>query len=165
MTNHNDPVPKNFKGVMVSSTFTDLKEHRAALIRIIDGGGLKAVVMENDSAKSDVDVVTSSLRMVQDSAAYFVVISHKYGQTPDYPDRNPEQLSVTELEFNEAQRLKRPIVLFIMGDDHPMTKKDFESDPAKLAKLNAFRERAKNMGPDSKVHRVYATFESLDEFK
>lgn len=61
--------PHAYKGVMVSSTFTDLKEHRAALIKVIDGADLKSVVMENDSAKPDVDVVDSSLRMVQKSAA------------------------------------------------------------------------------------------------
>jgi hypothetical protein len=36
---------------MVSSTFTDLKEHRAALIEAIKGQGLTDVAMENDSAK------------------------------------------------------------------------------------------------------------------
>lgn len=157
--------PHAYKGVMVSSTFTDLKEHRAALIKVIDGADLKSVVMENDSAKPDVDVVDSSLRMVQKSAAYIGVISHKYGQTPMCPRRNPDQLSITELEFDEAQKLKRPILLFIMGDDHPVTKNDIESDPAKLVKLNAFRERAKKMGPDTEVHRVYATFNNLEEFK
>jgi hypothetical protein len=157
--------PHAYKGVMVSSTFTDLKDHRAALIKVIDGADLKSVVMENDSAKPDVDVVDSSLRMVQRSAAYIGVISHKYGQTPTCPRRNPDQLSVTELEFDEAQKLKRPILLFIMGDDHPVTKKDIESDPAKLMKLNAFRERAKKMGPDTEVHRIYATFNNLEEFK
>jgi hypothetical protein len=165
MTKHDVNTPKAFKGVMVSSTFTDLKEHRTALIKLIDSADLKAVVMENDSAKPDVDVVDSSLGMVRKAVACIGVISHKYGQTPVCPKRNPDQLSVSELEFNEAQKLKRPILLFIMGDDHPVTKKDVESDPTKLAKLNAFRERAKKMGPDTEVHRVYATFNSLEEFK
>lgn len=69
------------------------------------------------------------------------------------------------MEFDEAQKLKRPILLFIMGDDHPVTKKDIESDPAKLVKLNAFRERAKKMRPDTEVHRIYATFKNLEEFQ
>lgn len=159
------PNPMTFKGVMVSSTFTDLKEHRTALIRIINSADLKPVVMEHDAAKPDVDVVESSLGMVKKAAAYIGVISHKYGQTPDCPNRNPDQLSITELEFNEAQKLKRSILLFIMGDDHPVTKKDIESDPQKTEKLNAFRERAKKMGLDTQVHRVYATFNNLEEFK
>ncbi|MFZ4525499.1 MAG: KGGVGR-motif variant AAA ATPase, partial [Chlorobium sp.] len=102
MPNKTSTTPLYFKGVMVSSTFTDLKEHRAALINIIDRSGFKAVVMEHDSARSDVDVIDSSLRMVQESAAYILVISHKYGQTPVCTSRNPGKLSITELEFNEA---------------------------------------------------------------
>ena len=158
-------MPRDFKGVMVSSTFTDLKEHRAALINIIDHSGFKAVAMEHDSAKSDVDVIDSSLQMVRDSTAYILLISHKYGQTPVCTDRNPDKLSITELEFNEAVRQGRSILLFIMGDDHAIKKSDVEKDTEKETKLNTFRERAKKMGPDSDVHRVYAEFNSLEEFK
>ncbi|WP_197997472.1 DUF4062 domain-containing protein, partial [Gimesia panareensis] len=149
---------------MVSSTFTDLEEHRASLIKAISNHKLHPNVMENDSAKL-IDVLDSSLQMVQNSAAYIGVISHKYGQTPECPERNPNQLSITELEFNEAQRLGRPILLFIMGDDHPGTKRDFEQDSTKLKKLSDFRERAKLISSDSAVQRVYAVFESLEDFE
>ncbi len=152
--------------VMISSTFTDLQEHRAALIKTInETADLKAEVMESDSAKVGVDVIDSSLDMVRKSAAYVGVISHKYGQTPVCPKRNPRKLSITELEFDEALRLKKPILLFLMGDDHPLTKKDIEQNPSKKKKLAAFRERAKTMGPDNTVHRVYAIFESVQAFK
>ena len=82
---------------------------------------MKEVAMENDTAKSDVDVVDSSLQMVADASAYIGVISRKYGQTPLCPDRNPKGVSITELEYDEAQELHRPILLFIMGDKHPIT--------------------------------------------
>ena len=158
-------MPRDFKGVMVSSTFTDLKKHRAALINIINGAGFKAVAMELDSAKSDVDVIDSSLQMVRDSAAYALLISYKYGQTPVCLKRNPGKLSITELEFDEAVRLRRPVLLFIMGDDHDVKLRDVESDDEKKPKLNAFRERAKKMRPDSEVQRVYAEFNSPQEFE
>ena len=154
------PIPQ----VMVSSTFTDLQEHRSALIDAIHAHKLHANVMENDSARL-VDVIESSLAMVRDSAAYIGVISLKYGQTPECPKRNPDKLSITELEFNEAQRLDRPILLFIMGDSHQVTKADIENDSEKEKKLNAFRERAKKMSVDSATHRVYAKFNSVGEFK
>jgi hypothetical protein len=149
---------------MISSTFTDLQQHRAALIEAITGQGLAAVAMENDSAKPDVDIIDSSLRMVGDASAYIGVISRKYGQTPEDPNRNPGKLSITELEFNEALRLDRPILLFIMGNKHRLLESDVETNAAKRRKLNAFRERAKQMKPGSPVHRVYATFDSLEEF-
>jgi len=148
---------------MVSSTFTDLEEHRAVLIKAITSSGLHEIAMENSSAKV-VDVIESSLRMVREASAYIGVISRKYGQTLPCPERNPGKLSITELEFNEAQRLGRPILLFIMGDKHPLLEADVEPNAAKKKKLNAFRERAKQMGPDSQVHRVYAPFDSLEEF-
>jgi len=150
---------------MISSTFTDLEQHRAALIDAIKGQGLTDVAMENDTLKPDVDVIDSSLRMVRDASAYIGVISAKYGQTPKCPKRNPGKLSITELEFNEAQRLGRPILLFVMMEDkHLLHQADVETNATKRRKLNAFRERAKQMKPDSPVHRVYATFASLEEF-
>src|ERR1039458_7381330 len=163
MPDDTHPVPRRYLGVMLSSTFTDLKEHRAALIKAIKGQGLTDVAMENDSAKPDLDVIDSSIQMVQDASAYIGIISRRYGQTPLSQDRNPHQLSITELEFNEAQRLERPILLFIMADPL-LHEADLEIDPVKKEKLNAFRERAKQMKPDSPVHRVYATFDSLEDF-
>jgi hypothetical protein len=156
--------PRSIPQVMVSSTFTDLKEHRAALIRALHEHDLHANAMESDSAKPAGDVIDSSLQMVRDSAAYVVLISLKYGQIPVCPKRNPDQLSITELEFNEAQRLNRPTLLYIMSEEHAVTKADVERDQAKEAKLDAFRERAKQ-NPISKVNRVYAVFESLEQFK
>lgn len=149
---------------MISSTFTDLEQHWLALIAALKGEGLTDVDMGNNSAKADVDVIDSSLQMVRDASAYAGLISHKYGQTPYCPKRNPDRLSLTELEFNEAQRLGRPILLFIMGDAHPVRKADVETDPENKKKLDVFRERAKQMRPDSPVHRVYATFDSIEEF-
>lgn len=116
---------------MVSSTLRDLKDRRAALIATLRKHGLADVAMENDLAKVDADLIDSSLQMVRDASAYIGIIGHKYGQTPKDSQRNPEGLSIIELEFNEALRLGRPILLFIMGDDHPVKKADVETDPAR----------------------------------
>jgi predicted ATPase len=159
-----NPAPHRYQGVMLSSTFADLKEHRAALIQAIKGQALTEVAMENDSAKPDVDLTDSSLQMVRDASAYIGIISRKYGQAPVSPERNPNRLSLTELEFDEALRLQRPILLFIMGDNHLLRAADIETDPGKIEKLNAFRDRVRRMKPDSPVHRVYVTFDSLEEF-
>jgi hypothetical protein len=163
MATDDHPSPRHYLGITVSSTFTDLKDHRAALIKAIKAHGLTDLAMENDSAK-DMDVIDSSLQMVRDGSAYIGVISKKYGQIPRCPRRNPDNLSITELEFNEALRLGRPILLFIMGKDHLVREDHVETIATKRKKLNAFRERAKKMR-DSSVHRVYATFNSLEEFK
>jgi hypothetical protein len=156
--------PRSIQQAMVSSTFTDLRAHREALIKALNEHDLHPNVMEYDSAKPVGDVIDSSLQMVRDSAAYILVISRKYGQTPECSTRNPNKLSITELEFNEAQQLNRPTLLYIMGDEHDIKIADIERDAVKEEKLNAFRERAK-IDQVSKVNRVYAVFESLAEFK
>src|SRR4051812_43778852 len=129
MTNEKRSEPVSYKGVMVSSTFTDLVQHRKALIKAINGQKLKAISMESDAALPAIDLIDSSLQMVRDASAYIGVISHKYGQTPECPERNPNRRSITELEFNEARRLGRPILLFIMGEDHEVKKGGVETDP------------------------------------
>src|SRR5258708_3757370 len=103
--------------------------------------------------------------MVGKASAYVGVISHKYGQVPECPRRNPDGLSLTELELNRAMSLGRPILLFIMGDRHDVKPGDVETDPDKIKKLQAFRDRAKRMNPDSAVHRVYKVFNDLQEFE
>ena len=144
---------------MVSSSYVDLVDHRTVLIAAINAHGLHPSVMEHDSANI-IDIIESSFQMVRQSAAYILIISQKYGQTPECQKRNPDKLSITELEFDEAQRLKRPTLLFIMGEDHPVKARDVERDPVNKSKLDAFRERAKKASLDSGVHRVYAVFDS-----
>jgi len=156
--------PQLLHQVMISSTGSDLAAHRNLLSNAINSHGLHPNIMEHDSAKL-VDVIESSIEKVRNSAAYILIIGQRYGQTPESPDRNPDKLSITELEFNEAARLGRPTLLFIMGQDHLGKECDFEDDLEKKAKLKAFREQAKQHSPDSKVHRVYAVFNSLDEFR
>lgn len=151
------PAPRQFSGVMVSSTFTDLKAHRLALIDVIDRQALKPLAMEQDSARADGDVIDTSLQKVRDAAAYIGVISGKYGQVPLCPRRNPDNLSITELEFAEALRLGRPILIFVMHKTHQRGEDDFELDADKRAKLNAFRERARQS-------RIYAEFTSPEDF-
>lgn len=154
---------KLYQGIMVSSTFTDLEEHRQEVIEAIEKLDYHPVVMESHGARTDADVIDASLQMVGKSAAYVGLISSKYGQTPYCAARNPGKRSITELEFDEATRLGRPILLFIMGEDHQIKKADVETDPEKMTKLDAFRERAKRMRPDGEVQRVYCVFNSKED--
>ena len=156
--------PKTYLGIMVSSTFSDLEEHRREVIEAIEKLGFRANVMETSGARADKDVIDTSIRMVSDSVAFVGVISHRYGQTPECSKRNPDALSISELEFNEAMRLGLPILLFIMGDKHNVLAKDVETEPEKKTKLDAFRERAKQMREGSEIERIYEVFSSREEF-
>src|SRR6478672_11261130 len=139
---------------MMSSTFRHLREHRVALMDALEGSGLHAVAMEQDSAKPTGTVLDSSLQKVRDSAAYVGIIARDYGQVPETAD-NPDGLSLTELEFREARRLGRPILLFVMSSQHQVVEDAIELDVEKRRKLAAFREEAKRATAGSSLHRVY----------
>lgn len=156
--------PGSVPQVMVSSTFTDLKEHLTALVDAINGHGLHPKVMAHDFACL-ADLIEVSLQMVQSSDAYIGMIGLEHDQTPENKVHNPDNLSITELEFNEAQRLERPVLLFIMGEEHPVKIANIERDPRKEKKLNAFRERLRKITPGSPANGVYVVFNSLEEFK
>ena len=165
MTRAGPPAPRLFPGVMVSSTFADFRQHREALIGAISGQGLYPIAMEQDSALPAGTVIDSSLQKVRDGSAYVGIIGVRYGNIPDSAEHNPERLSLTQLEFREAHRLGRPVLLFIMGPDHDVKQRDVELDPEKIRKLEAFREEAKRAAAGSPVHRVYKVFNSLGEFE
>jgi hypothetical protein len=150
---------------MVSSTFTDFKAHREALMSAISGQGLHPIAMEQDSALPTGTVIDSSLQKVRDGAAYVGIIGARYGNIPESAECNPDGLSLTELEFREARRLGRPVLLFIMGPEHEVKQRDVEQDAEKRRRLDAFREEAKRSSADSRVHRVYKVFNSLNEFE
>lgn len=161
--------PTNYQGVMVSSTFVDLKEHRKTLIDAISNNGFHANTMEYSGAAFGPDVLDKSLQMVRESVAYMLIIGHRYGECPEDAARNADNRSITELEFDEAVRLRLPILLFVISDSHPVTKADggWETNPDKSAKLEAFIARAKMANPtrtDSKVERVWESFESVLDF-
>src|SRR5689334_20711540 len=165
MTHAKPPAPRQFMGVMISSTFEDFKQHREALIGAIIGQGLHPIAMEHDSARPAGTVIDSSLQKVRDGAAYIGIIGARYGNIPESVEHNPEGLSLTELEFREARDLGRPILLFIMGPDHDVKQRDVENDPAKRHKLEGFRAEAKRSLTGSRIHRVYKIFNSLSEFE
>lgn len=155
--------PKPFQGIMLSSTFTDLKEHRQKAKTAMEKLDFHAVGMESGGAQV-ADVIEASLNYVRQSAAYIGIVTKKYGQTPHDPVRNPDRLSITELEFNEALRLKLPILLFIMDKAHLVHEDDVELNPEKREKLAAFIARAKLANGDGEVERVWETFTDMNDF-
>lgn len=157
MPENKPKLKQQFAGVMVSSTFKDLEQHRTALMDALRKEDLFAIGMEDHIPLSSDDVIGSSLAMVRKSSAYIGLISHRYGQIIACEERNQSEHSVTRLEFEEAQRLGLPMLIFIMHDDHPVKKADIEMDPIKVEKLNDFRNVAK-------TGRIYREFENVSDF-
>lgn len=148
--------------VMLSSTFLDLEQHRAAVIAAMNGLQLTPLAQEFDAALSDSDLIKASLDKVDKADAYVGLIGSRYGQRPLCPVRNPDQLSLTELEFRRAVERGLPRCTFIMGAAHVLTRGDVDRSLAEGVeshnKQREFSERVKK-------ERITAEFTSADDLK
>ena len=86
---------KTTYSVMVSSTYTELVEHRRVIVEAMLGQRLLPIAMEYDAALPDQDLIDASLAKVDEADAYVGLISYRYGQMPECPARNPDRLSLT----------------------------------------------------------------------
>jgi hypothetical protein len=145
-------------GVMLSSTFKDLAEHREAVRRALMGQRLLPIAMEDDAALPGKDLISASLSKVDEADAYVGLISYRYGQAPVDAQRNPDGLSLTELEFRRALDRKIPICMFIMHDDHLVPRSAVGAERGVDDKHAAFVALAKG-------DRIYAEFKSVDDLR
>lgn len=160
---HRSPAAPKRDAVMISSTYLDLKELRKVLEEAALGAGLFPEAMEHDAART-VSIIESSLAKIRGASAYVLLIGHRYGQQPKDAATNPDRLSITELEFNEAIRLGLPIVVLSLGQRYPIGAEHVERTKTLVKKLEAFRRRAQSMdGSGSGVSRVYAEVDTPEE--
>lgn len=152
---HNVP---DHQGVMISSTYSDLVEHRKAVIDALVRLGFFPIGMEFDSAKSGKDIIDSSLEMVTKARAYVGIVSHRYGGVPEDADRNPHKLSITELEYREALNRGIPVYMFLMSDEHPVKLVGFEM-------VDAYRKKLQALKDDARSRSICAEFSSVEELK
>lgn len=127
--------------VMISSTARDLPEHRKQAMEAILRMSMHPIGMEHLPAKSE-DAIDASFKMVDEAEIYLGIFAHRYGYIPESP-KNPDKLSITELEYHRAVKRDIPRLIFIMGDDHPLSAKDLETDPDGSAKLLRFKNELK----------------------
>lgn len=123
--------------VMVSSTFEDLEDPRAEIIRLMGRHELHPVVMEHSPARPTLDTRASSLQMVDSVDAYIGIIGYRYGgRVP------PEDLSLTELEWRRARERGIPRCFLLMSDDYAVPRRLLEAVSARdRESLAEFRAR------------------------
>ena len=148
----------NHPDVMVSSTYRDLSAHRETVCDALLRLGFFPVGMEYDSAKAGKDVIASSLDMVAKVQAYIGIIGHRYGGVPHDSERNPDELSITELEYREALKRNIPVFMFLMSDDHAVKRQDVETAEVYQAKLQALKA-------DARQRSISPAFSSVEELK
>jgi len=135
--------------VYISSTYRDLKEHRKQVIDFF----AKKTVKENFDLLSmegyvadDVAPAMECIEDVKDCDIYILILANRYGFIP--PANNPQELSVTEIEYNTAQSDPQKTVLAFFADEKdPQFAGDNDADEAtrakKAAKLVAFKTRVR----------------------
>lgn len=157
--------PLMHHGVMISSTYVDVKHLRAVLMQAATAAGLFPRAMEHDQPAPNADVIDNSLKMVREASAYVLLIGHRYGQRPVCVHRNPNDLSICELEFEEALRLGRPIQLYLLSKAFPIGAEHVDKQAFDVASLEAFRKRAKSMDGNGGVNRIYKEVNSKRELE
>ena len=141
---------------MISSTYSDLKVHREAVSDALLRLGFFPLGMEYDSSKAGIDIIKSSLGMVNRAHAYIGIISHRYGGVPVDESRNPNRLSITEIEYRRAVERRIPIYIYLMSDEHPVTKDGVEP-------VEAYRAKLERLIAEAKARSICATFSSVEE--
>ncbi|MBI5931913.1 MAG: DUF4062 domain-containing protein [Chloroflexi bacterium] len=141
--------------VMISGTREDLQDHLAKAKIAVEQFGAYALVMENMPASPN-DAITASLKMVDDADIYVGIFAHRYGYKPIDP-RNPDKISITEMEYRHAIKREIPCLIFLMGDDHPIFPDMFEQGGG-AKKLERLKENLKQ-------HHVVAFFGSPEDLQ
>ncbi|HYP00653.1 MAG TPA: DUF4062 domain-containing protein, partial [Pyrinomonadaceae bacterium] len=102
---------------MVSSTARDLSSHRKEVLDACLRQGMFPVMMEHLPA-SDAEAISASLKLVDEADIYVGVFAHRYGYVPK--ENNPQQISITEMEYNRAVERKIPRLIFNIDKNHAL---------------------------------------------
>ena len=142
--------------IYLSSTFVDLEQHREKIYR-----GLRAlrhdVVAMEDYVAADQRPVDQCLKDVRDADVYVGVFAWRYGYVPK--DDNPEGRSITELELREAERLKKPRLIFLLKNTAPWPPSMMDAttgDNERGILINTLRD-------ELQTKRLVSFFETADE--
>ena len=134
--------------IFLGSTFTDLEEYRASVLRAIDrlrlqGYDVNWIGMEAFSAAAQTPLAECE-RYVDQAHLYVGVFGVRYGSK--IPGT---EMSFTEAEFRHAVERGIPLLLFLIDEDNAEVKpKHFERDPESLKRLTALK---KEIGDQWKV--------------
>ena len=126
--------------IYLSSTYEDLKEHRRVVFDALRKAGHSVKAME-DYVATDQRPVEKCLKDVAEADIYVGIFAFRYGYVPPTGHDNPEGLSITELEFRQAETLKKPCLTFVVNDTTawPRTFDDAYASEDKGQRMNSFR--------------------------
>jgi hypothetical protein len=126
--------------IYLSSTFTDLERYREKVYRALRSLRHDVIAME-DYVAADRRPLQQCLADVRTSDVYVGVIGWRYGYVPT--GDNPRRHSITELELREADRLNKPLLLFVLDGKAPWSPSMMDAatgENERGARINALRD-------------------------
>jgi len=121
--------------VFVSSTYDDLKSHRAVVEASLAKSGYEFNGMEHFTAepRPPLDVCLEAVRR---SDVFIGILGMKYGSCPPR-----KRLSYTEREYRLARGLKKPVFMFLIDEQNArIAPQYFEADPGKNERLERLKK-------------------------
>jgi Domain of unknown function (DUF4062) len=123
--------------VFVSSTFTDLKEEREAVIRALLEMDCIPAGMELFPA-IDEEQFEFIKRVIDDCDYYVIILAARYGSSV-----SPEGISYTEKEYDYAVSRKIPVLAFLHRSPGSIAQEKTELHPDARESLSRFRDKLK----------------------
>lgn len=125
--------------VFVSSTFDDLKDERKEVTQALLESNCIPTGMElfPASSKKQWEVIK---RVIQDCDYYLLILAGRYGSLGVDDDGN--RLGYTEMEFNYAYKIGKPIIAFINNDINNIPLNKSETTRTGQKRLERFKKRA-----------------------
>lgn len=121
--------------VYLSSTFADLKDERESVTQWL---AKARHTVRHSYVANQLPLVQACERDVEGADIYLLLAGQRYGAVPD--TGNPENLSITELEYRAAKRSGKPIVALFQANP-PFDLSDHASgDAVKIAALKRFHD-------------------------
>ena len=122
--------------VFVSSTFEDLQEERKEVMQALLELDCMPAGMELFPASND-DQWTLIKRVIDTCDYYLLIIGGRYGSV------NEKGISYTQMEFEYAQEIGKPIISFLPQNPETIPAGKSEKDSEKQQKLESFKNLAK----------------------
>src|SRR4029453_5149114 len=139
------------KRVYVSSTYEDLKSHRAAVLQRLRG--VYDVECMEDCPASDERPTDRCLRDIDTCDYFILILGLRYGFQPALD--NPDGKSITHLEYDHARHTK-PVFVFLLDPQYPQEVRWVDAGAREpTSKIGAFRR-------DVDANHVRALFTTPD---
>ena len=130
----------SIKYVFISATKTDLEDHRRVLIETLElPDDVKCLTMERFGPQPK-SAIQQCLYKVEKSDLFVGLIGHYRGWEPDGDEL---QRSITEMEYDHAVSLGKPVFMVVLPEDQVMLKACDREPQEKWDRQIQFRNKIK----------------------